>query len=126
MGGALAFCAAQHAGPDCVVPFYGIPPPTACQTEKIKVPVQAHFGKLDSNTGFSDPETAQKIEQGMITAESPCEFHYYEGAGHSFMSEGKDADELRAHMGFPQPQQHHRDEAWKRVMHFFAEHLRGI
>ena len=58
MGGALAFCAAQHAGVDCAAPFYGIPAPTACDVTKIAVPVQAHFGKLDAMAGFSDPEVS--------------------------------------------------------------------
>ena len=40
MGGALSFCAAQHAGVDCAVPFYGIPSREVCQPEVIKVPVQ--------------------------------------------------------------------------------------
>ena len=56
MGGALAFCAAEHAGVDCAVAFYGTPPPSACEPTSIKVPIQTHFGKLDTMVGFSDPK----------------------------------------------------------------------
>lgn len=56
MGGALSFCAAQHANVECAIVFYGIPSRTNCQPESIKVPIEAHFGKLDQITGFSDPE----------------------------------------------------------------------
>ena len=28
-------------------------------------------------------------------------------------------------MGFPHPPQEARDEAWKNLMHFFAEHLKA-
>ncbi len=31
MGGALTFCAAQHAGIDAAAPFYGTPNPAICQ-----------------------------------------------------------------------------------------------
>lgn len=31
MGGALAFCAAQHAGVAAAAPFYGTPNPAICQ-----------------------------------------------------------------------------------------------
>eukprot|EP00210_Caulerpa_lentillifera_P005876 g5619.t1 len=125
MGGALSFCAAQHAGVDCAALFYGIPPPSACQTDKIGIPLQAHFGKLDTQVGFSDVNTAMKIEEGMKAVGVPCEFHYYEEAGHSFMNEGEEADKTRDDMGFAQPPQSVREEAWRHVMSFFAEHLKA-
>lgn len=124
MGGALSFCAAQHAGVDCAAPFYGIPPPTVCQPDKITIPLQAHFGKLDTLVGFADVKTAEKVEEGMKAANVPCEFFYYEEAGHAFMNEGEDADKNRDYMGFAQPPQSVREEAWKRVMSFFAQHLK--
>lgn len=31
----------------------------------------------------------------MKEAKVPCEFYYYDGAGHAFMNEGKTADEKR-------------------------------
>lgn len=48
MGGALSFATAQHANVDCAAPFYGTPPAAICEVEKIKVPVQAHFGMKDA------------------------------------------------------------------------------
>ena len=37
-------------------PFYGTPDQTKFQLDKISIPVQAHFAKLDEITGFSNPE----------------------------------------------------------------------
>lgn len=87
MGGALAFAAAQHAGVDAAVPFYGTPgDPKVCELEKIKVPVQGHFGKIDAFKGFADIETAQAAEKKLKEAGVPADFHYYDGAGHAFMN----------------------------------------
>eukprot|EP00803_Ostreobium_quekettii_P005813 evm.model.scf_128EXC.1 EVM.evm.TU.scf_128EXC.1 scf_128EXC:12966-15565(+) len=124
MGGALTFCAAQHAGVDCAAPFYGTPARAVCQPEAIKVPVQAHFGKLDEQKGFSDTETAMKLEAQMKEAGVPVEFFYYEGAGHAFLNEGPEADRLKDYMGFAHGPQSARDEAWSRLMAFFATHLK--
>ncbi|KAI8464411.1 MAG: dienelactone hydrolase family-domain-containing protein [Monoraphidium minutum] len=68
MGGALTFAAAQHAGVDCAAPFYGIPDPAICQPDAIKVPVQAHFGKLDALQGFSDPASIAAVYEKMKAA----------------------------------------------------------
>lgn len=61
MGGALAFCAAQHSGLDCAAPFYGTPNQSICDPGEIKIPLQAHFGKLDSLKGFSDLAVRHKM-----------------------------------------------------------------
>lgn len=66
MGGALTFCAAQHSGVDCAVPFYGTPGAAVCTPEDIKVPLQAHFGELDTLKGFSDVEVSTVCMQ-MVT-----------------------------------------------------------
>ena len=62
MGGALSLAAAQHAGVDCAAPFYGIPAEAICQPEKIAVPVEGHFGEADAMKGFSDKDSALKLE----------------------------------------------------------------
>lgn len=124
MGGALTFCAAQHAGVDCAVPFYGTPSRDVCQPKDIRIPVQAHFGMLDALTGFSDPETASQLESMMKKAGAPAEFFYYDGVGHAFLNEGPEAERLRDQMGFPEPSVSIQQMAWERVMKFFAAHLK--
>eukprot|EP00882_Tetradesmus_deserticola_P011083 GHRQ01011718.1.p1 GENE.GHRQ01011718.1~~GHRQ01011718.1.p1 ORF type:complete len:281 (+),score=86.17 GHRQ01011718.1:216-1058(+) len=86
MGGALTFAAAQHAGVDCAAPFYGIPDPAICDPAAIKVPVQAHFGELDTMKGFSDPASIQKVVDSMKAAGAPVELFMYEKSGHAFMN----------------------------------------
>jgi carboxymethylenebutenolidase len=65
MGGALAGASAVLNADvfDAAAPFYGIPPATLCNLEDTKIPVQAHFGKLDSHTGFADPASADAYEE---------------------------------------------------------------
>ncbi|GMH42420.1 hypothetical protein BSKO_10339 [Bryopsis sp. KO-2023] len=62
----------------------GIPgSPEVCKPEEIKIPLQGHFGVLESLKEFSDIETAQGVEARMKAAGCPSEFFYYEGAGHA-------------------------------------------
>ncbi len=59
MGGALAFASAATHGDGTIsaaAAFYGIPDQKMFQLEKISIPVQGHFAKLDNIAGFSDPE----------------------------------------------------------------------
>eukprot|EP01025_Chloroclados_australasicus_P042719 TRINITY_DN4542_c0_g1_i7.p1 TRINITY_DN4542_c0_g1~~TRINITY_DN4542_c0_g1_i7.p1 ORF type:complete len:272 (+),score=31.20 TRINITY_DN4542_c0_g1_i7:44-859(+) len=127
MGGALTFAAAQHTNVDAAIPFYGIPQPGICVPSEIKVPIQAHFGLLDSLKGFSDPETAKSVEKAMKDAGCDCRFFYYEGAGHGFMNAnyGEEAVQKLNSMNFPIPPQDALDSAWQRVMEFLQKHLKG-
>jgi dienelactone hydrolase len=155
MGGALTLAAAQHAGVDAAVPFYGVPDPAICdvraglhsccctvvftmlcsalglcavlplnycadkgrcaaaaaakhpspatshlsavspcnnthihmhagQPAAIKVPVQAHFGALDTLAGFSDPAAAEALAAKM--SGDVLEMHMWPGCGHAFMN----------------------------------------
>ena len=106
MGGALALIAAQHADDVvCAAPFYGTPDPAICQTDKITVPVQAHFGELDNLAGFSDPDTAKKLLTNLRAAGSDCELHTYPNVGHAFMNDlpapYPDWDAREKTQGFP-------------------------
>ncbi|KAF8070964.1 RAD4 [Scenedesmus sp. PABB004] len=87
MGGALAFAAAQHAAVECAAPFYGIPDPAICDPTAIKVPVQAHFGELDTLKGFSDPESIAAVVSKMQAAGAgPVELLMFPNSGHAFMN----------------------------------------
>ncbi|GBF90985.1 carboxymethylenebutenolidase [Raphidocelis subcapitata] len=124
MGGALAFAAAQHAGIDAAAPFYGIPDPAICQPDSIKIPVQAHFGKLDSLTGFSDPESAQKVFDKMKAAGCDVELFLYDGCGHAFLNaltdEGREKIKT---IGQASPPEGEVKAAFERMVAFFKKHL---
>lgn len=61
MGGALTLSALEQVeGFLCGACFYGIPRSLDC--EKIKVPVQLHFGALDDIGGFSDVQVGSWCE----------------------------------------------------------------
>ncbi|MEW5307055.1 MAG: hypothetical protein WDW36_009473 [Sanguina aurantia] len=75
-----------HCGVDAAVPFYGTPQAQLCQVEKIAVPVQAHFGRKDTHTGFSDVATAQAVTDSMKAAGCNVELCIYEEGGHGFFN----------------------------------------
>ena len=63
MGGALTLAAVANSDEfSAAVPFYGVPDLSKVPIANIKVPVLAHFGAKDAAKGFSDPETAHKLE----------------------------------------------------------------
>lgn len=64
----------------CVVPE------TEPQPAAIKVPVQAHFGQLDTLQGFSDPASIQAVVEKMQGAGVPVELFMYAHSGHAFMN----------------------------------------
>jgi carboxymethylenebutenolidase len=114
MGGALSFASGVHVPAlSAAAPFYGIPQKQLADVSKIKIPVQAHFGKLDSMKGFSDPEAAAAVERDLKAAGVPHEVCHYENAGHAFTRETtpetfrKEAFEL----------------SHKRVLEFFNKYL---
>lgn len=64
MGGALTFASlASIKGFKAGGVFYGIPDLNTFKVENITAKVIAHFGSEDPLKGFSDPETAKKLEQ---------------------------------------------------------------
>eukprot|EP00877_Chromochloris_zofingiensis_P002022 jgi/Chrzof1/11820/Cz06g11060.t1 len=125
MGGALAFCAAQHSGVDAAVPFYGTPDPAVCQPESIKVPVQAHFGKLDSMQGISDPETVAPLMEKIKAAGVNLEYYSYDSAGHGFMNAllGDMGIAKIEEVGQPVPNEEDPKTAFDRMTAFFKKHL---
>ncbi|EFJ52550.1 hypothetical protein VOLCADRAFT_103039 [Volvox carteri f. nagariensis] len=124
MGGALSFCAAQHCGVTAAAPFYGTPNATICEVEKITVPVEAHFGALDTITGFSDAATAKALEEKMKQAGAPATFYYYERSGHSFFNAvTSKATEYFAKYGYPVPAPEEVSLARQRLVDFFSKYL---
>lgn len=124
MGGALSFAAAQHAGVDCAAPFYGVADPAICQPPSIKVPVQAHFGALDSLQGFSDPDTIAKVVDAMKAAGCPVQLYMYPGCGHAFMNALTESGREKIKtIGQASPPEAEVKEAFDRLIAFLKQHL---
>jgi len=124
MGGALSIAAAQHAGIDCAVPFYGIPTAELAQPENIKVPVALHTGALDDMKGFSDADTVRTMAEKINAAGGSAVAYIYEDCGHAFLNLGEEARGQRESMGIPHPPSSAPDLAWERVFTFLKEHLK--
>jgi len=75
-GGLLAWLSATRLDPDVAVGYYagGIGNFAA---EEPRVPVQLHFGKLDTHIPAEQVEKVQAVHPQV-------EIHWYEGAGHAF------------------------------------------
>jgi carboxymethylenebutenolidase len=93
-GGRLAyFFSTQSADVNAVISLYGPvayhmnnpkadPVPNVLEiVNRIKVPVQGHYGLLDR---VALAEDAKLFEKKMRAQKTPVEMYYYEGAGHSF------------------------------------------
>ena len=88
MGGALSIAAGVRLNNlDGAICFYGIPSPEIARSDNIKCPIQLHFGQLDENKGFSDPEAANKLEQELETANKEYEIYRYQNCKHAFMNQ---------------------------------------
>ena len=87
MGGALTLAAIANSNEfSAAVPFYGVPDLSKVPIANIKVPVLAHFGDKDEAKGFSDPETAHKLEAAAKAAGIDFTLHMW-AAGHAFMNQ---------------------------------------
>ncbi|KAJ8321855.1 hypothetical protein KUTeg_000326 [Tegillarca granosa] len=85
MGGALSLAAASMISEiDAAAPFYGIPGPDF-DLSKIRVPLQCHFGKLDTIEGFSSPKDYNQLKGKCSNAKKFDLFEY--DAGHAFTNE---------------------------------------
>ena len=93
-GGRLAFLfSTQSTDVKALISFYGPvvyhinnpkadPVPNVLEiVNRIKVPVQGHYGLLDQ---VALTEDARLFEKKMREQKTPIEMYYYEGAGHSF------------------------------------------
>ncbi len=113
MGGALAIASAVLCeNLNAAAPFYGIPSKELADPVNSRVPMQCHFGLLDSMKGFSDPEAADGLEKALKDHSISYEFHRYENADHGFANETRERyNEAAAKL------------AQQRTVEFFAKHL---
>jgi len=83
MGGALVIACSTSSEVDAGAVFYGIPDLSKIDLDKIHVPLQLHFGKLDQSKGFSDPESAANLEKKLKEHGKEVELFMYD-ADHAF------------------------------------------
>jgi carboxymethylenebutenolidase len=117
--GAIGFCfgggvvnqLAVRLGPDlaAAVPFYGAQP-SAADTAKIKAPINAQYGELDTRitSGW------EAFDAALTQAKLPHEGHVYKGANHGFHNDTTPRyDEAAA------------KEAWQHTLDWFNKYLRA-
>jgi carboxymethylenebutenolidase len=117
--GAIGFCfgggtvnaLAVAMGPDlaAAVPFYGVQP-SAKDAARIKAPINAQYGELDSRITPGWPA----FDAALTKAGVPHEGHIYKGANHGFHNDTTPRyDEAAA------------KEAWGRALDWFNRYLRS-
>ena len=116
--GAIGFCfgggivnqLAVRMGSDlaAAVPFYGAQP-SAAEAAKIKAPIDAQYGELDTRITSGWPA----FDAALTEAGVPHEGHVYKGANHGFHNDTTPRyDEAAA------------KEAWQRTLDWFNKYLR--
>jgi carboxymethylenebutenolidase len=110
-GGSMVNALAVAMGPDlaAAVPFYGVQP-SAEDSARIKAPINAQYGELDSRITSGWPA----FDAALTKAGVPHEGHVYKGANHGFHNDTTPRyDEAAA------------KEAWGRALDWFNKYLRG-
>src|SRR5271169_3939479 len=117
--GAVGFCfgggvvnqLAVRMGPDlaAAVPFYGTQP-SAADTAKIKAPINAQYGELDTRITGGWPAFEAALTEAHVTHEG----HIYKGANHGFHNDTTPRYDAAA-----------AKEAWQRTLDWLNKYLRG-
>ena len=94
---------------NAAVAFYGTPPPAA-DIAKIKAPVLAHHGEMDTRLAATWPD----YDKALTAAGVPHEGYIYAGAQHGFHNDTTPRyDEAAAKL------------AWSRTLAWFSKYLKG-
>jgi carboxymethylenebutenolidase len=110
MGGALTLAASRYVeGLACAVPFYGLPSTPIDELAKVKIPIQAHFAKVDD---WAKASVAEGLQAKVKAAGGHMDLFVYD-AGHAFMRDGDPSkyDAAAAKL------------AWDRTLEFLKKHL---
>jgi carboxymethylenebutenolidase len=110
-GGGIVNQLAVRLGPDLAagVPFYGVQP-SAEDTAKIRAPINAQYGELDTRITSGWPA----FDAALTEAHVPHEGHIYKGANHGFYNDTTPRyDEAAA------------TEAWQHTLDWFNKYLRA-
>lgn len=110
LGGGLAFAAACNVeGIAAAVPFYGLPKPEFARWERVRAPIQAHFGEHDESVKAS---VGREVQAKLESIGRTMELHVYD-AGHAFMNDTRpDAYNAEA-----------AKVAWQRAVAFLKKNL---
>jgi carboxymethylenebutenolidase len=121
MGGGFCLLLADRGVFDAIAPNYG-PFPPATGVPQRSCPIVASYGADDRLL----PHAAAKLERGLAASGVARDIKEYPGAGHSFMNEWKTPSALHLveriaglHHSAPQA-----EDAWRRILAFFGDHLR--
>ncbi len=112
MCGQLAlFAATLDPSIGATVNFYGIHPNVKPDYRKLSGPVLGLFAEKD---GFVNPDVAKGVDKAIKDAGKSSEIHIYPGVDHAFFNDTNTAAYNKAAA----------DDAWKRTLTFFREHLK--
>lgn len=121
MGGGFCLLLADRDVFDATAPNYG-PFPPAVGVPSRSCPIVASYGARDVLL----PGAAAKLEKGLAPSGVARDIKEYPGVGHSFMNEWKTPSAVHVveriagvHHSAPQA-----EDAWRRILTFFDEHLR--
>src|SRR4051812_13666354 len=107
-GGGTSFAyAVAQPGLNAAVVYYGTSPADASAFEKIKAPVQGHYGGNDARVNKTIDPAKSAMEKGGKTYMA----HVYEGAGHGFLRQQDEPANLKA-----------AQQAWPDTVKFIKEH----
>ena len=112
MGGQLAlFAATLDPSIGACVNFYGIHPNVKPDYGKLSGPVLGLFAEKDQ---FVNPTVARAVDVAIKSAGKQSEIHIYSNADHAFFNDER-ADVYNKAAA---------DDAWKRTLTFFRQHLK--
>ena len=120
MGGGFCLILAPRGVFDAAAPNYGSLPKDIDALRR-SCPVVASYGSKD----WMLPGAAAKLENVLGSGDAPRDVKEYPDVGHSFMNEWGTPGPLRvvervAGMGYSEPES---EDAWRRILAFFGEHL---
>lgn len=128
LGAALVLgAAAQIADVECAAFCYGVDGGLFALEELLAKPLQGHFGREDAEAGFSDAPTAAALQRALGEAGARAEICVYEGAGHLFLNDAPHPhgsfEEREAQTGLRPFDARNAEQAWGRILAFFAAKL---
>jgi len=111
MGGALSlYAASKNAQVGACVVFYGIHPNVKPDLPSLQAPVLGIYAERDQNV---PPESVRELERQLKELGKSVEIHIYPDTDHAFFNDQRpDVYNPKA-----------ADDAWRRVIQFFASHL---
>jgi len=111
MGGALSlYAASKNSRVGACVVFYGIHPNVKPDLPNLQAPVLGIYAERDQNV---PPESVRELERQLNELGKSVEIHIYPDTDHAFFNDQRpDVYNPKA-----------AEDAWRRVIQFFAKHL---